>query len=398
MSVLTRLRFKSHATLAALWLVGVGCVQAQVVINEIHYDPEPETEAVEFVELHNAGASSIDVGGWRFTRGIDYTIPEDTHIAGGGFLVIAQDPSALNAKFGVAGLGPWRGLLSNDGETVQLRDASGNKIDEVDYQRGFPWPTCPDGASMELVNPAFDNNLGGLWRSSDNAPGSTTVTYIAAAETEWHYFKGTEEPSTPTDAWRELGFAEGTNWLSGQASLGYGDDDDNTTLSDMRSNYSTVYFRKTFQVASNAIPLSALLRVYVDDGAIVWINGQEVARLHVDSGFQAYDETCSNHEAEWEEVTIANAASVLVAGTNVIAVHALNQALGSSDFSFDIELKDVPGGGSDLPSPGQHNRTRAANLPPAPRQVRHEPERPGSGDWVAITTKVTDPQGVEIAG
>ena len=33
----------------------------EVVINEIHYDSDPKTDAVEFVELHNAGGKSIDL-------------------------------------------------------------------------------------------------------------------------------------------------------------------------------------------------------------------------------------------------------------------------------------------------------------------------------------------------
>ena len=45
------------------------------------------------------------------------------------------------------------------------------KQDEVDYQRGFPWPTVGDapGYSMELVHPALDNDLGGSWRSSSGS-------------------------------------------------------------------------------------------------------------------------------------------------------------------------------------------------------------------------------------
>ena len=35
--------------------------RAQVVINEIHYDPEPKEEFVEFIELFNAGEESADL-------------------------------------------------------------------------------------------------------------------------------------------------------------------------------------------------------------------------------------------------------------------------------------------------------------------------------------------------
>jgi len=395
MSQLERAAHGRTALFATALCLSAASLRAQVVINEIHYDPEPETEAIEFIELHNAGSVEANLGGWRFTEGIAYTFPPDTVIPAGGFLVVGEDPAALNAKFGVTALGPWDGRLSNDGETLTFRDASGNKIDEVDYQRGFPWPACPDGSSMELLNPVFDNDLGGSWRSSDNPAQSTNVTYIPPAATGWLYFKGTEEPSSPADAWRALEFVEGAGWQTGQASFGYGDDDDNTTLSDMRNSYSSVYLHKTFVIAPGALPPSLLLRVYVDDGAIIWINTHEVGRPHVGDGFKAYDDTGNNHEAEWEEIAIPNPPSVLVEGTNVIAVHALNTRLGSSDFSIDIELKTAPSGGSDLPSPGAPNRVAADNAPPAIRQVRHEPERPHTGEPVTVTVKVTDPDGVQ---
>ncbi len=162
-----------------LW--GFGAV-AQIVINEIHYDPEPDTAALEFIELYNAGAVAVDVGGWYFSEGVEYILPPATSIAVGGYLVIAQDPAALGSAFGVAAQGPWSGKLNNDGETLELRDAQGAKVDTLDYRRGFPWPVCPDGSSMELINPALDGDLGGSWRSSElPTPGVSNQVWMATA-------------------------------------------------------------------------------------------------------------------------------------------------------------------------------------------------------------------------
>ncbi len=166
------------------------------------------------------------------------------------------------------------------------------------------------------------------------------VVFVPAADSSWRYRKGTSEASSPTDAWRDPGFAEDASWLTGQTPVGYGDGDDNTELTDMQGGggYTSVYLRREFTVAPGEIPARLLLRVYVDDGAVVWINGVEVARLHVGSGFLAHDDTASSHEAEWEEVVIADPGSVLLEGINLLAVHALNQNPGSSDFSIDAEL------------------------------------------------------------
>jgi len=370
-------------------------LSAEVVINEIHHDPVPKTNAVEFIELYNTGGTSVHIAGWRFTRGIDYTFPVGTTIAATNYIVVAQDPVALNARFGVSALGPWSGKLSAQGERVTLKDAAGQVVDEVDYRRRFPWPICPNGRSMELLNPALDNDLGGSWRSSGLAGGNAMTVYVQEGASSWRYFKGRTEPSSPSNAWRQLSFVEGTNWLTGQASFGYGDDDDFTTLDDMQNNYGSVYFRKTFTVEAGAVPAHLLLRVYIDDGAIVWINGEEVARISVESGFIPHDGVALDHEACWGEIALTNAATFLAEGTNIMAVHALNVWTGSSDFSFDAKLLEAGASASEEPSPGAANTVYTTNAPPAIRQVRHSPKQPCAGQAVTVRAKITDTNGVQ---
>ena len=47
---------------------------ANVVINEIHSDPDVKTELVEYVELHNTSGQADDLSGWHFSDGIFYTL------------------------------------------------------------------------------------------------------------------------------------------------------------------------------------------------------------------------------------------------------------------------------------------------------------------------------------
>src|SRR5207247_1279679 len=88
------------------------------------------------------------------------------------------------SRYGVAALGPWSGGLNNDGEDVTLRDSLDNRIDEVDFKSEFPWPIAANGggASMQLVNPSLDNNLGSSWRSGAPAtPGATNIVFASNA-------------------------------------------------------------------------------------------------------------------------------------------------------------------------------------------------------------------------
>ncbi len=163
---------------------------ASVVINEIHYDPDVKTELMEFVELHNAGTTDIDISNWYFSDGISFQFPNGTILPAGGYVVVTEDPylayqpTTIMDKYGVDSslvCGPFTGKLSNEGERIILRDAAGGKVDEVDYQLGFPWPTVGDavpenqpgtGRSIQLVNPFFDNDLAGSWRSAYPTPAA----------------------------------------------------------------------------------------------------------------------------------------------------------------------------------------------------------------------------------
>src|SRR6476469_7331989 len=166
--------------------------RAEIVINEIHYDPDIKTELVEFIELYNTDTTAIDLSGWALTDAVDYTFPPGTSIAANGYLVISQNPTHFNTKFRKTALGPWTGSLNNDGEEIVLRDQTGSAVDKVQYQRGFPWPIVgdPPGFSIELANPGFDNDLGGNWRASGTPPAVTDAALIPKGA-PWEYFKGT---------------------------------------------------------------------------------------------------------------------------------------------------------------------------------------------------------------
>src|SRR5216110_609725 len=159
------------------------------------------TELVEFIELYNPSPVAIDLSGDYFSTGITYTFPAGSSISSHGYLVLAQNPAQFQAKFSSIPFGQFTGSLSNEGETVILRNVSGGSMDRVDYGAGFPWPTVGDapGNSIQLINPDFDNQLGGNWRSAlpTVSTGTAVSTTIFPSASPWHYRKGRTEASTP---------------------------------------------------------------------------------------------------------------------------------------------------------------------------------------------------------
>ena len=176
-------------------------------------------------------------------------------------------------------------------------------------------------------------------QGSNLAPTSgTEQDYIAAESSAWRYWTG--DLGEPASDWRTNGFVEPTGWQDGQTSIGYGDMDDETTLTNMEDNFTSVYLRHEFQVAAGEVPSMLHLRLYVDDGAIVWLNGNEIARMNVTTPAPAVGATATSmvDNATWHDFFLPGTGDIVVEGTNTIAIHSLNASIDSSDLSIDLEL------------------------------------------------------------
>ena len=381
------------------WLAAVAVTlpaRAAVVINELHVDPYPKTSFVEFIELHNTGAESVDLTGWSFSDGVQYTFPAGATLPAGGYAVAAGDPAAVEALFGISGAyGPWTGSLSNDGETLVLQNASGGTEDTVSYRIGYPWPTVGDAPSysLELLHPDLDNDLGGHWRSS---VGSALVsgTLLPSGAAGWTYAKGTAEPSSPRALWRDPEFDDSA-WLSATLPIGYGESGLATTLSDMRYNYSTVYLRRSFEVSDASQVTQMQARVRYDDGFNLWINGIHVLSSNVSGEDLAYTALAIENREDSNTLSfvLPDPGGYLVNGTNVIAVQLLNQRLFSGDAYLNIGL-DISAGAEAGPTPGRQNSVYTSQFPPAVRQVSHAPKQPAAGEAVTISAKATAGAGI----
>jgi hypothetical protein len=168
-------------------------------------------------------------------------------------------------------------------------------------------------------------------------------TDLVGNGTFWRYFKGTQAPPA---SWRETDFDDSV-WLGGATGIGYGDNDDQTVLSDMRRTdaqpgYVSVFLRHTFHLTeADRLALNDLiLLVDYDDGFIASLNGVEVARANMRAGTVAYDQTAAgSHEAGTpESFDITAFKQYLRNGLNVLAVQVHNQSPTSSDLSIHPEL------------------------------------------------------------
>jgi len=171
-----------------------------------------------------------------------------------------------------------------------------------------------------------------------NIPGAGQE--LIKVKDEWRFFRGKVAPSDPAGAWKELDFDDSVpGWETGRSGFGYGDDDDETELTDMQGSYVTVYIRKEFTVSS---PLSGMLQLVIDydDGFIVYLNGDLLDSRHMPPGAATYETEASSHEAgSPETILLGKAEDLLQIGKNVLAIEGHNTDKDSTDFSLIPSLR-----------------------------------------------------------
>ncbi len=152
----------------------------------------------------------------------------------------------------------------------------------------------------------------------------------------WRYYTAGPVPSD----WVQPGVNDGW-WPSGPAPLGYGDNDEATIIHQGPAEApGTVYFRGTFIVTNWQAISSATLRLLADDGAVVYLNGVEIARRNLPAGAVTFA-TPAVVNLETNEHGFAQYGVdrwYLRANTNTLAVEIHQHPDGLQDCRFDLEL------------------------------------------------------------
>ena len=106
---------------------------------------------------------------------------------------------------------------------------------------------------------------------------------------------------------------------------------------------TTYYFRKTFDFAGDPAATKLLLSGFVDDGAIVYLNGTELRRQNMPAGAVTASTLASTVVAQPQLTSaIELPASALRRGTNVLAVEVHQGSTNSTDVAFGLELEALP--------------------------------------------------------
>lgn len=311
-------------TCSVVALLSATLCTAQVQLNElVASNTQATPDIVDFedypdwLELKNTGAATASLQNYYLSDDpadpFKWAFPATASIpANGHLLVIADGNDAIPGQSFPRGYWPWRNFtteryhtnfsLASTGETLVLSKADG--VSNVTLVRAaVPAPVAPDTAAV--------------WKYKDNGSNQSTQ-------------------------WRAATFDDSA-WAAGPSELGYGDAPATTVGfgTDPNNRFITTYFRHAFQVTDPVLLHNLILKLLVDDGCVVYLNGTELFRRNLPTGEITYHTLANNTVGGTDETTFFSYSvpkTALVAGTNVLAVEVHQGAVNSSDISLDLSL------------------------------------------------------------
>ena len=300
-----------------------------LALNEVGADDQ----GIPFVELVNYGDMSLPIGDYaiRSSDGFEYVLP-DQFLAAGDQLALS--PSDL-------GFTPVAGerlyLFAFDGQlfvdAARVEDVLRGRLPEGTGRWLYPDQPTPGGPnSFALHDEIVINEI--MYHHAPLSYGPTTT--LLPIEAVWAYEDSGVDLGT---SWRESAFNDAT-WATGPALL-YVEEaampaPKNTPLA---LGPNTHYFRTEFDFTGDPAEVELRLRHIVDDGAVFYLNGQEVERFNMPEGVVDYDTFASGSVVNSTySSTIVLPTEALLVGQNVLAVEVHQWLVGSADVVFGAEL------------------------------------------------------------
>jgi regulation of enolase protein 1 (concanavalin A-like superfamily) len=376
---------------------------SDIVINEICHSPLSGDANEEFVELYNSGSASVDISGWQFTQGIEFTFAQGSTLAPGGYLVVAHNAARFHELHPTANsasvVGDFKGKLSGKTEQLVLsRPISvsvGGKSEtalaavvDAAYAGSGRWSRWSDqgGSTLERIDPRSDGALPSSWSDSRETEraGWTTVEFTGVLD---------------NGARGGGGFGGGPGRPPGGGGTSLGPDSLHILLLGegecLIDNVEVIGPGNTNRIANGTF----------EQGITSWTFSGNHVRSSLEST-QGYESTQSLHlRASGNGDTGANKIFVkltpALTNGNTATLRArvkwlsgfpeiLLRLHGNSLEAFGrLQTPAAPG------TPGARNSVALANAGPGFGRVQHFPVVPAIDEPVTVTAELDDPDGIQ---
>ncbi len=317
-------------------------------INEVAAAGDPSF----FVEVVNFGSEPLPLNGYRLATtnpalpGI--ALPAQTLAAGAQLAITA-------AQLGGQPDESDRLVLFAPGDlaldAVRVTDRLQGRAAARDDRWMYPSQATPGSANVFALHDEIVINEIMYHPAPELGIPDTLPTYESSVvlPMTWDAWRFNATGAQLPGNWAEQNYSvDGSNWLMGQAPVGYETSSleypiatEVTRPSAAEPRFSTYYFQTDFELTADQLAKADRISLshLIDDGAIFYLNGVEIERFNMPSG--PVDATTLAGS------TVSNAARVgpvdipaewLRAGTNTLSVEVHNRSASDSDVVFAVEL------------------------------------------------------------
>ncbi len=340
----------SHPTLGSANVAQpLGTVSA-LRINEWFASSEPPLTE-DYLELYNPAAQPVALGGLYLTdsplgRVKQHRIADLSFISPAGFASFIADggSSADHLNF----------RLTSDVGTIALADYREMLIDCVSYgpqRAGISTGLCPDGGVTNLTQGIRTPGSPNYCPVPPPPPAPPVLVSLVSLTNVWRFFTNGVEPAVN---WTSLDYDEAGWQGQGPALLGRIRSTGGAFLpepvmtplgvANVAPGKFTYHFRTSFILS--AVPAFTSLQIsnVVDDGAVFYLNGLEVARFNMPAGPVATNTPAANNllDAVWASPSPSTlSVTNLQVGMNVLAVEIHNATATSQDIVFGMRLDGI---------------------------------------------------------
>jgi CotH kinase protein/Concanavalin A-like lectin/glucanases superfamily/Lamin Tail Domain/Immunoglobulin domain len=341
---------------------------------------DEDGDTPDWIEIYNGNQAPLNLANWSLTDSAanlrKWIFPETTLEANGYLVVFAsgkdrRTPGApLHANFSLSLAGEYLALVDPRTNVVsQFAPLYPPQVANVSYgiaKLAPPQTFLTDGSPLRYLVPTDD-----------------------ALGTNWIF------PAFDDSA-----------WSAGQNAVGY-----ETSPADYSGLYQTdvrslmfnrspsCLIRLPFVVDNPSDFTSWMLHLQVDDGCVIWLNGEEILRAFAPDT-PAWNALATTNRVDsdvlvGDSFNLAEYEPLLVPGTNLLAIHAFNARLDSSDLLIHpvLEAKSTVELAASqryftIPTPGSANVGGVEALGPIITDLAHDPSYPADGDDLLVTVRV----------
>lgn len=327
----------------------------------------------QWIELANRSGAPVDLSGWDFGDGIDFTFPNGTSLAPGEHACVVRDAALFSTAYPNARmLGVWGGSLSRSGEHLVLRDLRKNPVNDLRFHDSGQWPEFADGggASMELRDLRSDNTVGNAWVASDESSRTAWKTYT---------YRGSAIPNGgPDTQWLEFNMgmlAAGELWIDDVSVVETPDTTPVQKITDGGFNNAAAWrlrgnHRHSAIISEPGNAANKILRLVATGPTEHMHNQVETTLASAVNNSRDYQ---ISFRARW------------VTGSNQLHTRLYFNRLAR------VNVIDRP---ANVGTPSAPNSRAVSNVGPTYANLKHSPSVPAVNQAVTISATASDPDGI----